>query len=261
MAIYHLEFAASEGRLYSKKARRIRRWKLAQARLNQTGQYNKEPVEDTWKEKLSVFFIVLIGSTMLYIGYISNYRTACNWTIYIPYVVTMILCFWVIPIYSGSSEDHRVNNEVRPRVYIAEGSFPLLRNRSQWDIAEETEGSADVYIDDWQGVKEEAGCDSPISTAPIEEFTKRALEIENVGSGAKRLIPSFGKWSVFTYFMSIISYIQCQLIDVPVQVGPKQWLPDIPEDKTTEYMILLGLVSFILFLLVVACCVVKSFVC
>lgn len=100
-------------------------------------------------------------------------------------------------------------------------------------------------------------------TTLISMPTRKAY-IHSVSSGSCRSSPIIGSLRIFKWIrlagILSVTRMASAIGDLPIQIGPKEILPNIPEGRSTEFMILMGLACLILLLLIIGCCTLKSFI-
>lgn len=223
--------------------------------------------------KLNFLLFLWIGLSLIYMffGCLNETREDKDACLagYLPYILSMMTVFGFLPLaLSLPQETNDIGNQIN-RINNHNRIRPTWDGRNSWRIIPTTEineGFIEVgeeYDDDEYYDEEAEERESEIVS--LQNFGKNETIINN-----KEILPSIplacsgssrATGLINKVVVSFVGFGESLLVTAigDVQVGPSQLIPDFPEDKMHEYFIILGLIATILLLLVIGCCMLKSF--
>jgi hypothetical protein len=203
---------------------------------------------------------------------------------YINVVLIFVLAFGVYPCFGDGSQESQENsirhnsqeNHIRPKFGDNRGNPEPMSlhdfilywgNESRWlTPSEEIDSSDSEESSSVELFRHLPGLITPI---PFYENTSSPSSVVRefpgvMSSGSVGLRPGFVGLKEITCggFMYILSQLPSigALGDFDVQLGPKDLIPEIPKENMLNILILFGLTAAIILLLIIGCCVLRSFV-
>jgi hypothetical protein len=181
-------------------------------------------------EKMSVIIGVFVFFSLIFLAITKNYppreRKSCI-PVYFVYIIAMVFIFGVLPVLGMESEEMRQNET---KINSVKSTY-------------------------WERInKERRERIHQITSPPLFPH----LSFNTTNTSTSTITPVEEERDV-NGTQPMTNATSCAAALADIQVGPDRIFPEFPTENLTEFYLLLGLIIVALSLLLIGCCVVKSF--